>query len=133
MLIGRDYINKWVFILLMLLSSPALAETELSGWVCEHIEKKDFHIAWLAPSADFYVCIQQKTGLDYQSTLPLTKESLEAYQEKQQRDREEADCTCSREIHDGAQSGNGFICTGALSPYVLRKRKVDPCKGGWEK
>jgi hypothetical protein len=75
----------------------------------------------------------KRYGRIYEGYQPLTADSLKDYERSEQRNNEEAACACSRETHEGANSGNGIICTGAFSPYELRRRKVDPCAGDWEK
>lgn len=81
----------------------------------------------------YHECIDVKSGEMYISWAPLTMTSLIEERDQNDRNSREAACACSREIHGGSIQPGSIVCTGAYDPYVLRKRKVDPCSGDWEK
>lgn len=114
--------------ILLLLTAPASAtDVKLSDgtrWTCSEGRINDQAAWW---------CGEYGKGYLYEGYQPLTDDSWKNYQYQTAKDNSEAACFCSRQTEEGKQSPNSILCTGAFSPYELRKRKKDPCAGAWEK
>jgi hypothetical protein len=113
----------------LLASAPALAGEKslvtVDGheWLCQQETGLS--------SEKLTYCFSPDNGEQYEGTAPLTEDSLKAERERQEADGEEAACACSRRAVEGGPPVARYFCTGAFSPYELRKRKTDPCALPW--